>query len=266
MEQSMRTAIQTALGQLIEKYGPSSADEVHLVQHAADLTTQTNGCKKLVPGCLLLNVPKPDANVTVLFPWRSNRRYQELKNICQGDVLGKPSMVRSRLVAPRGLSLRDAMYREMDLLQWITGSRIVSVFASIANESAANLALALDTGVRCGMELSVALDANACPHDRHEIFTQRGVACDQVVDTIIRPHSLYCLTDNGVETFTDTDYELFGLPPESIFLVRAAHDVLVKPQQHRRNALDHSVLCDLVELAYRSDAGRKRLDYARDAA
>jgi len=66
--------------------------------------------------------------------------------------------------------------------------------------------------------------------DRHEIIARRGVASDRAVDTQVPQSSIYEWTTDGTRTFTDVDTELFGLPNEEIWIVRAAYAVLMKPE------------------------------------
>ena len=66
--------------------------------------------------------------------------------------------------------------------------------------------------------------------DKHEIIARRGVACDRVVDSQIPQESIYVWSKNGHSAFTDVDTELFGLPDEVIWTVRAAFAVLAHPE------------------------------------
>ena len=78
--------------------------------------------------------------------------------------------------------------------------------------------------MECGSKLPVGTE----DMDRHEIIARRGVASDRAVDTQIPQCSIYEWTDKGLAAFTDVDTELFGLPNEQIWVVRAAFAVLMK--------------------------------------
>ena len=79
------------------------------------------------------------------------------------------------------------------------------------------------------IECSCGLPAGTPLLDSHEVIARRGVASDRVVDTQVPQHSIYVWNEDGTATYTDVDTELFGLPDEAIWTVRAAFTLLSHP-------------------------------------
>ena len=92
--------------------------------------------------------------------------------------------------------------------------------------------------------------------DKHEIISQRGIACDVVVDAQLKQDSIY-LFGKEKQAYTDVDFELYGLSIEQIAIVRAAFALAQNPNGAEMKAA-HENLCKLVEMANRSVAGGER--------
>ena len=71
----------------------------------------------------------------------------------------------------------------------------------------------------------------------------------RTVDTQVPQSSIYLWGEQGARTYTDTDFELYGLPDEGIWTVRAAYAILL-----------HSELGDLWR-----EAGCRCLEQAKAA-
>jgi hypothetical protein len=157
------------------------------------------------------------------------------------------------------MGLRAILYREFDLAEWLLGSPIATVAASIQGELA-SVVVRLANGTVCGVEAGATLPRGSAMLDRHELIARRGVASDQVVDTQVPQQSVYLVTGQGTQVYTDTDAELFGMTIDEITLVRAALDAFRRFDQAcpmLRN--QHARLVRLVELAFESDRLGKRL-------
>ena len=93
--------------------------------------------------------------------------------------------------------------------------------------------------------------------DRHEIIARRGVASDRTVDTQVPQSSIYEWTAGGLATFTDVDTELFGLPNDQIWAVRAAFTVLMKPELAAEWTAAAGAMKKYADAVVRSDAENK---------
>lgn len=165
-----------------------------------------------------------------LLPWRTERRFTELKNMLDNGTLKGLSTLRFASITSGG-NLKKQLEKEFDLAAFFTGMNISSVFAVFGGDKAANVIAKLPDGKNVCIECSANLPAGAETIDRHELIASRGVASDRAVDTQLPQSSIYAWTGDGETRYTDSDAELFqsGLKPEEILLVRAAFAVLAKP-------------------------------------
>ncbi len=211
-----------------------------------------DGCLKLVPWWLCSSA-ESDQTTVPLFPWRSERRFQELRAIVAGRTIDPVLMCRFACMTDgRPLDLRAILFREFDLLEWLAGRTMVSVYAAV-NGATANAVVRLAGGVLGSVEVAATLPPGAPLADRHELIARRGVASDRAVDTQVAQSSVYVTTAAGVDQYTDTDDELFGLDAQQVSLVRAGWDALRHPEQHAEWRRRHARLARLVELAIESD-------------
>ena len=174
-------------------------------------------------------VLRRDGEETPLLPWRVERRFVELKNLTEDGSLEDLSTLRFASSATGG-DLGEMAARELDLAVWLTGSPVVSLFSVASGNFAANIIAKLANDMNVSVELSTLLPAGTEPIDRHEIIARRGVASDRVVDSQVPQSSIYLFTADGEKRYTDVDTELFGLPNDEIWTVRAAFAVLGKKE------------------------------------
>lgn len=189
--------INQALKTLCEKYSVSTDAVIN-----EDNTVRFNG--KTVP----------------LMPWRSERKFTELKNIANNGTLVGISVFRTARIIRKDSDIYKALYRELDLCQYILNRKIKTIMA-VENDSALNVIAAAEDKIICTIEISATLPKGEIPKDKHEIISQRGIACDIVVDAQLKQDSLYIFSSEN-KKFTDVDYELYGLSVEEIAVVRAA--------------------------------------------
>ena len=217
------------------------------------------GTMTLVPGWAVW-AREPSEALLPLLPWRSERRFVELKRMVEERTVESVAMCRfSCTTDGRTMDLPAVLYREFDLAEWLAGSPIAAVTASIEAGRWANVIVRLANGVVCGIEVGVTLPAGAATMDRHELIARRGVACDRVVDSQVAQDSIYTFTAAGARQYTDVDAELFGPAAEEVSLVRAAYEILLHPARADALRRQHGRLCGLVRLALESDQRRQRL-------
>ena len=171
----------------------------------------------------------PDGSRVPLLPWRVERRFTELRNVVTDGTLEGLSTCRSARFSASA-PLRELLEKELDLIAFLAGSEIVSVFAVMTGGAVCNAVVRLANGVSGTVECGTKLPAGREDLDRHELIAARGTASDLTVDTQMRQKSVYLWNDAGEKSFTDTDMELFGMTDEEIGTVRAAFAVLADPQ------------------------------------
>ena len=251
------------LESLAAKYAVALAEGLRLFerQEASDAKSGA-----LLPGWCLCDEDGLDLSGQggrPLLPWRSERRFIELRNLVTTRTVETVCLWRSRcLSGMERWTLPQAIYREIGLCQWVLGEPFVSVYAASHTDIAANIVGRLASGIACGIEISLALPAGSPLMDRHEAISRRGVASDQVVDSIIRPSSVYVMAGQGTRTYLDTDSELFGLAENQAALVREAFACISKPEASGDDLATHRQICRVVAAASRSVKSNKRTDVA----
>ena len=180
---------------------------------------------------------------------RSERRFFELKNIVNNGTLVGISVMRVARIVEQGTDIYAELYRELDLVQYILQRNIKSIMV-MENDNVMNAIATTEDGVVCTLEISATLKAGEIAKDKHEIISQRGIACDVVVDAQLKQDSIYVF---GAENkkYTDVDFELFGLSIEEIAVVRAAF-TLAQSKKYDDMKTTHENLCKLVEMAKKS--------------
>lgn len=168
-----------------------------------------------------------DGKVIPLLPWRNERRFIELKNLVGDGTLEGISVMRVCRIENVGRNPDDIIYRELDLCEWILGSYVESIYTIKNGDKAANIIAQLKSGVVCTIEVAATLPKDAKAIDKHEIISQRGVACDRVVDTQVPQQSIYVFTDKKEpDTYTDVDFELYGYTAEEAAFIRQAFEAV----------------------------------------
>lgn len=205
---------------------------------------------------------RADGTLVKLLPWRRERRFVELRKLVDGKTLEGVSTLRFAAMSSEK-SLRQLLYRELDLCSCLGESPIVSVFA-VVNGKTANVIAKLADDKSCSVECSAALPAGTEEMDRHEIIARRGIACDRTVDTQVPQSSIYQFTKNGEKRYTDTDTELFGFSTDEIILIRAAFEVLQHPELGDTWNKADAKLIQLTNAALESDKTGKPAIFAKE--
>ena len=165
---------------------------------------------------------KIDGIETPLLPHRAKRSNVELRKLVQGGTLEDVSVMRTGVVASKSEDLFVLLARELDLAAFVLGKKILTVTA-VKSGPALNVLAGAEDGILYTLELSVVLPAGSAEKAKHEIISRRGVACDVAVDAQLMQDSVY-LFGKEEKKFTDVDYELYGLTPDDVAVVRSAFE------------------------------------------
>ncbi len=167
-----------------------------------------------------------DGKEIPLLSHRMERRFIELKNIVQGGTLVGISVMRVFHITEIGSDIYEALYKELDICQYILQKTVKSVMV-MENGNVLNAIATAEDGIVCTIEISATLKKGDGLKDKHEIISQRGIACDVVVDAQLKQDSIYVF---GAENskYTDVDFELYGLSAEEIAVVRSAFAIAQK--------------------------------------
>lgn len=155
-----------------------------------------------------------------LFSHRNERRFIELRNIVNGGTLKNVSVMRVARIVKKGTDLDEVLLREFDICRFVLKDEFKQVTA-MKNGNVMNIIATTRKGIVCTIEISATLKEGVRPIDKHEIISERGIACDVVVDAQLKQDSIY-LYGEEEKKFTDVDFELYGLEIDDIAVVRAA--------------------------------------------
>lgn len=191
-----------------------------------------------------------------IFPHRYERRIIELKKLVCGGTLFGISVMRSSRIVEKGKDVFDELYRELDICQYVLQRKIKTITV-IQNDNVLNAIAVTDDKVVCTLEISATLPAKEVAKDKHEIISQRGIACDIVVDAQLKQDSIYVFADEN-KKYTDVDFEIFGLSPEDTALVRGAF-ALAQKDDCTDIKNDAQNLSKLLELAKKSAQTNERM-------
>lgn len=198
-----------------------------------------------------------DGVKTPIFSHRLERRFIELKNIVQGGTLQGISVMRVARIVEKGSDIFAELYREFDICQYILGRKIVAVTA-MQNDNTINVIATAEGGIVCTIEVSATLTKGEIPKDKHEIISQRGIACDVVVDAQLKQDSIYVFGNNN-KKFTDVDFELYGLSVDDVAVVRSVFAIAQKGTKDEMLAIDANLKV-LVEKAKASvESGERQV-------
>ncbi len=187
-----------------------------------------------------------DGIATPLLSHRCERSLIELRNIVQGGTLQGVSVMRVARIVEKSADVFAELYRELDICQYILGRKIVGITA-MQNDNTLNVIATAEDEIVCTIEISATLPKGEMAKDKHEIISQRGIACDVVVDAQLKQDSLYVFGSEN-KKYTDVDFELYGLSSEDIAVIRSAFTIAQNGTKNEMIAIDNE-LNSLVEKA-----------------
>lgn len=191
-----------------------------------------------------------------LFAHRYERRIIELEKLANDGTLFGISVMRTARIVERGSDVFDELYRELDICQYVLRRKIKTITV-MQNESVLNTIAVTDDGIVCTIEVSATLTKGEPPKDKHEIISQRGIACDIVVDAQLKQDSIYVF-GNENKKYTDVDFEIFGLLIDDTAVVRAAF-ALAQSEDYSDIKNDAENLEQLIRLAQKSAKTNERM-------
>jgi len=196
-----------------------------------------------------------DGKIIPLLSHRCERRFLELKNIVNNGTLVGISVMRVARIVEKGTDIYEELYRELDICQYVLQRKIKSIMV-MENDNVLNSIATTEDDIVCTIEISATLACGEIPKDKHEIISQRGIACDVVVDAQLKQDSVYVFGSEN-KKYTDVDFELYGLSIEEIAIVRAAFGIAQNKNYDEMTAIDANLL-KLVDMAKKSAKSGER--------
>ena len=196
-----------------------------------------------------------DGRELPLLSHRSERRFSELKNIVNNGTLVGVSVMRVARIVEKDSDIYEELYREIDICQHVLQRKIKSIMV-MGNDNVLNAIATAQDEIVCTIEISATLNKGEIPKDKHEIISQRGIACDVVVDAQLKQDSIYVFGKEN-KKYTDVDFELYGLSIDEIAIVRAAFAIAQNKNYDEMVSIDAN-LTKLIKMAKKSAANGER--------
>ena len=158
-------------------------------------------------------------------------------------------------IVEKGTDIYEELYRELDICQYVLQRKIKSIMV-MENDNVLNSIATTEDDIVCTIEISATMASGEIPKDKHEIISQRGIACDVVVDAQLKQDSVYVFGSEN-KKYTDVDFELYGLSIEEIAIERAAFGIAQNKNYDEMTAIDANLL-KLVDMAKKSAKSGER--------
>lgn len=160
-----------------------------------------------------------DGTVYPLTPWHYHRRLHTIRPmILKTKVLKQVCNYKSQRIESGDSDLFRLLYEELDTAEWMLDERIVSVFASINENTTLSAIVKTESGILGNLTLATTLPQGTPPVTRHEFVGLEGMICDRSINEQIPVEAVYVFGENKTETFTDYDFNMLGLTPQEIML------------------------------------------------
>ena len=157
-----------------------------------------------------------------LYHWQLKRRYVELRNILDTQMVKHALAMRIHHIVPKDdftKSLKDIIVFESNLVEFVTHQKVEKVFSDFSGEVYANCIMSTDGNVKVSMELGFSPEGSE-PVLLHEVIGKNGLACDVVVDTQIEHYPIYVFKGKETLKYTDIDAELYDMENTQVDSVR----------------------------------------------
>lgn len=199
------------LKELSAKYSVVSAMDVSLEEGAVKVVTDKGSYRFFYH--FDKRLAQDDCRNVPMYHWQCKRRYIELRNIIDTEMIKTPLALRIHHIVPHDdftRSLKDILVFEADLVRFLTGQKISKVFSDFSGESYTNCIASTENNVKVSMELGFSPDGSQ-PVLLHEIVAKTGIASDVVVDTQTQQYPIYIFKGKETLTYNDVDNELYNL-------------------------------------------------------
>lgn len=157
-----------------------------------------------------------------MYHWQLKRRYVELRNILDTQMVKNALAMRIHHIVPKDeftRSLKDIMVFETNLVEFITHQKVEKVFADFSGQRYTNCIMSTDGNIKVSMELGFSPDHSE-PVLLHEIIGKNGLASDVVVDTQTQQYPIYVFKGKDTQKYTDIDAELYDMDNAQVDAIR----------------------------------------------
>lgn len=191
-----------------------------------------------------------NGKVIPLYDWRYYVKNYGLYQNCDNH-LGKLSTLRTSRFAGRDKTLRQLLFVELDLAEYLLRSKVAYIMG-YGTEQAANFIVKMENDTICSLELAVTMPAGEKVRAKHTIYSTNGQTSDLCFDNKLDQDEIFLFADGGNQSFIDIDVPLFGLTPKQMDITYAIFGLLRDLDDHDEWIARESYLLNLVEGAINS--------------
>lgn len=177
--------------------------------------------------------------------WHYHEKFCGIKDFTEANP-GKNCCINVYSFTSKDESISQLLYREIDIAEWLLGSRAKKITAFSAG-GALNAIVVMNNATVANLELAVTMPEGALPQCQHRLLTTNGMANDRVVDTVTVQSAINVFARSPKpDVYTDLESWLYGLTPDetnkvecALALVRKREnkDDFISADKHLRKAV-----------------------------
>ena len=162
-----------------------------------------------------------DGESYILMPWRYDRNMNSLHYLSvEAAYVDKLCSYKATVVESKNADINEILCRELDVCQWLTGDKIVSVYALSSSDKAISLILKTKKDILCSINLATTLSDETTPIIKHEITGTEGMISDRCINEHIPTKDIYVFEDTKKDptSYIDIDLYVAGFSPEETYV------------------------------------------------
>ena len=151
-----------------------------------------------------------------IFWWRYHEKYAAMKRFLTDENPGTVCGINVYSFTTTEEPLSRLLYREVDIAEWLLGSKTKKVTAFRTGD-AMNAIAVMQNGTVANLELGATMPQGALPQCQHRVITTSGMTCDRTVDTVTVQSAVHVFARNPKpDVYTDLEFWLYGLAPDDV--------------------------------------------------
>ncbi len=151
----------------------------------------------------------------------------------------------------RDVSLKQLLYRELCIAEFILHSKVKKITAFV-NENAANLIAVMEDNTTANLDLGNTMAPGSHYQSQHRLITKHGMANDLSVTDMTVQHQVYIFSEDGRQVYDDDEYYLYGLGEEEVETVLTIHGIFTGHISCESWPEDHTRYLKMIDAVYES--------------
>lgn len=160
-------------------------------------------------------------------PLFSTRFDCRLYDLAQYGAVGGNSALNVYSYTGKNISLRQLIYRETEIAEYILHAKVREVTAFV-NGDAANVILLMEDGTTANLDLGTTMAEGSTEQCHHRLITSHGMANDVPVGAQTVQHQLTVFSQNAPApvAYDDDEFYLYGLDDTDVARVLTIHAIM----------------------------------------